>query len=68
MTVADTIKEFLTSWIDEHADLIADIHQQAWEFAELGLREFRTGRLLADTLETAGFTVERGVAGMGYLR
>ncbi len=64
MTVADTIKEFLTSWIDEHADLIADIHQQAWEFAELGLREFRTGRLLADTLETAGFTVERGVAGM----
>lgn len=35
-----------------------------WSFAELGLQEERSAGLLADTLEKAGFTVERGLAGM----
>ena len=35
-----------------------------WEYAELGLQEFESSKLLADTLEAAGFTVERGLAGM----
>jgi aminobenzoyl-glutamate utilization protein B len=40
------------------------ISDAIWSYAELGLEEFRSSKLLADTLEEAGFTVERGVAGM----
>lgn len=40
------------------------ISDTIWEYAELGLQEFRSAELLASTLEEAGFTVERGLAGM----
>ena len=40
------------------------ISDSIWSYAELGLQEFRSSKLLADTLEQAGFTVERGLAGM----
>ena len=40
------------------------IAAELWEYAETALRENRSAALLADTLEAAGFTVERGVAGM----
>ena len=35
-----------------------------WSYAELGLEEYKSSKLLADTLEDAGFQVARGVAGM----
>ena len=35
-----------------------------WSYAELGLEEYRSAKLLADGMEAAGFRVERGVAGM----
>jgi aminobenzoyl-glutamate utilization protein B len=41
-----------------------DISDEIWEFAELGLVEFKSSKLLADTLESAGFQIEREVAGM----
>jgi aminobenzoyl-glutamate utilization protein B len=40
------------------------ISDAIWSYAELGLHEYRSSGLLADTLERAGFKVERGVAGM----
>ncbi|MFQ5777299.1 MAG: amidohydrolase [Terriglobia bacterium] len=40
------------------------IATELWEYAETALRENRSAALLVDTLEAAGFTVERGVAGM----
>jgi len=40
------------------------ISDSIWSYAELGLHENRSSSLLADTLERAGFTVERGLAGM----
>jgi aminobenzoyl-glutamate utilization protein B len=40
------------------------ISDAIWSYAELGLQEFKSSKLLADTLEEAGFRVERGVAGM----
>ncbi|MCD6286003.1 MAG: amidohydrolase, partial [Anaerolineae bacterium] len=57
-------KQVALRWIDEHQDLIVDAHQKAWDFAEVGLQEMQTSKLLADILEENGFTVERGVAGM----
>jgi len=35
-----------------------------WSYAELGLQEFRSSALLIKELEEAGFTVEKGLAGM----
>ncbi|MFH1639456.1 MAG: amidohydrolase [Chloroflexota bacterium] len=35
-----------------------------WSYAELGLEEYKSSKLLTDTLEGAGFKVDRGVAGM----
>jgi aminobenzoyl-glutamate utilization protein B len=40
------------------------ISDAIWGYAELGMQEFKSSELLADTLEEAGFTVERGAAGI----
>jgi len=40
------------------------ISDAIWSYAELGLQEYKSSELLARTLEEAGFTVERGLAGM----
>jgi len=57
-------KEYALNWIDENRGRIIEISDKVWEFAELGLVEFKSSRLLADELERNGFKVERGVAGM----
>lgn len=41
-----------------------DISDQIWQFAELGMQEFKSSALLIKTLEDEGFTVEKNVAGM----
>lgn len=38
------------------------VARRIWEFAEPGYQEVRSSKLLADTLENAGFQVDRGVA------
>jgi aminobenzoyl-glutamate utilization protein B len=48
----------------ETVERFGKISDAIWEYAELGLQEFRSSKLLADTLEQAGFKVERGLAGM----
>jgi aminobenzoyl-glutamate utilization protein B len=40
------------------------ISDSIWNYAELGMQEFRSSALLIRTLEEDGFSVERGVAGM----
>lgn len=59
-----TIKDTALAWIDAHQELITDIHKKAWEFAEIGLQEFKTSELIADVLEKHGFEVVRGIAGI----
>ncbi|MBD3159436.1 MAG: amidohydrolase [Candidatus Lokiarchaeota archaeon] len=41
-----------------------EVSDKVWEFAELGLQEFKSAALIADTLEEYGFEVNRKVAGM----
>lgn len=41
-----------------------NISDSIWNFAELGLREFRSSAILIKALEGEGFAVEKGVAGM----
>lgn len=57
-------KEIGLQWIDENEKKIIGWSDKAWEYAELGLLEFKTAKLFADAIESYGFTVERGVAQM----
>ncbi len=41
-----------------------NISDAIWNYAELGMQEFKSSALLIKTLEEEGFTVEKGVAGM----
>ncbi|MBY9004240.1 MAG: amidohydrolase [Candidatus Lokiarchaeota archaeon] len=51
-------------WIKENITKLSSISDQIWEFSETGLEEKKSSKLLADTLEEAGFSVKRGVADM----
>ena len=57
-------KEIAVNWIEENKEKIAKISDMIWRYAELGLQEYKSSKLLADTLEKYGFKVTRGVAGM----
>jgi aminobenzoyl-glutamate utilization protein B len=59
-------KKLVLDWLSqpEVVEKFGKISDAIWEFAELGMQEFKSSKLLADTLEAAGFAVERGVAGM----
>jgi aminobenzoyl-glutamate utilization protein B len=50
--------------VEENQGVLIDVHQKIWEYAEVGLREFKTAKLLVDRLEREGFVVDKGVAGM----
>jgi len=52
------------TWIEENHTRIIEISDAIWEFAELGLIEFKSSGLLAEELERYGFKVEKGIAGM----
>ena len=59
-------KQAVFDWLGrpDTVEKFGRISDKIWEYAELGLQEFNSSKLLADTLEAAGFTVERGLAGM----
>jgi aminobenzoyl-glutamate utilization protein B len=58
------LKDKAWKWIDEHRDEFIEVSDRVWEYAELGLVEFKSSELHAETLERHGFKVDRGVAGM----
>ena len=57
-------KERAISWIDENSRNIIAVSDKIWDFAEVGLQEFRSSALLVEELEKAGFRVQKGVAGI----
>ena len=62
--MSQAAKQKALSWIDENESRIIEVSDKIWEFAELGLQEFKSSALLAEELTKAGFKVEMGVAGM----
>ncbi len=58
------IKKQALAFIDEKAGLITDVSDQIWDFAELSLREFKSGELYAKVLAKEGFAVEHPFAGI----
>ena len=59
-------KKLALEWLSQSQQLekFGKISNAIWSYAELGLQEHNSSKLLADTLEQAGFKVERGLAGM----
>jgi len=58
------LKEKAWGWIDEHKDEFIEVSDKIWGYAELGLCEDKSSKLLAEKLEKYGFRVKLGVAGM----
>lgn len=54
----------IVEWIEKNQKKFIKISDEIWNYAELGLFEVKSSKLLADTLEEAGFTIEMGVADM----
>ncbi|NWF55332.1 MAG: amidohydrolase [Syntrophaceae bacterium] len=50
-------------WIEANSAQLIDLSKKIWKYAELGLEEHRSFRVLADFLSAGGFTLEEGVAG-----
>src|SRR5690348_219298 len=45
-----------SAWVEANAGRIARLSDSLWDYAELAFQEHRSSKLLADTLESAGFT------------
>ncbi|RMF85210.1 MAG: amidohydrolase [Nitrospinota bacterium] len=43
---------------------MVEVSRTIWDYAEIGLLEFRSAKLLVEKLRAAGFTVEEGIADM----
>ncbi len=55
-----TEKQAAVAAIEEKADLVAQVADQIWSFAELSLQEEQSAALYCRVLEQEGFKVERG--------
>src|SRR5690242_471655 len=62
-------KQFVFEFLDRNAKAVGLIGDSVFQFAELGMQEYETAKLLTETLEGAGFRVERGISGFptGFL-
>ena len=62
--VADDGSQAVLDALDASSARHAEVARELWKLAEVGYQEEKSANLLASELEKAGFTVERGVAGM----
>ena len=58
------IAEDIIHSIKDHKDNFQDVAIEIWEFAELGYQEIKSSNRLAESLESEGFKIEKGVAGI----
>lgn len=58
------MKDTAWNWIENHKDMLIEISDKIWEYAEYGLCEEKSSKLHADTLRKNGFKVKLGVATM----
>jgi aminobenzoyl-glutamate utilization protein B len=58
------VKEIAWKWINERRDEFIEISDKIWEYAELGLVETKSSKLIAEKLREHDFRVTHGVAGM----
>ncbi len=59
-------KQTALDWLNrpQVVERFGRISDTIWSYAELGLQEFKSSKLLIETLEAEGFSIEKGLAGM----
>ena len=62
--IPDAERRKIFQTLETNQEKFWKISDAIWSYAELGLEEYKSAKLLADTLESAGFKLERGVAGL----
>jgi metal-dependent amidase/aminoacylase/carboxypeptidase family protein len=58
-------KETACKWIDDHRDELSKVSDDVWGFAEYGLLEEKSSRLIASTLERHGLRASSEAQGKG---
>ena len=58
------VKEIAWDWVDQNQNRIIEVADTIWGYAELGLTEVKSSKLLQEELKKHGFKVDAGVAGM----
>ncbi|UCE41005.1 MAG: amidohydrolase [Candidatus Aminicenantes bacterium] len=61
-TMDDPVKKEALRTIDQKAQLLIDVSDKIWEYAEIALMEYQSSELLEEVLEKEGFRVEKDVA------
>jgi hypothetical protein len=56
-------KAYCFEYLERNAKAIATLNDSIFYFAELGMQEIETAKLMTDLLEQGGFKVERGISG-----
>jgi aminobenzoyl-glutamate utilization protein B len=62
--VTKNLKPLAVNWVNDNAAFLIDVHDKIWNWAEVGLQEFKTAEYLMGLLDAKEFAIERGVAGM----
>src|SRR3974377_344462 len=60
----DALKKEALAKVDARQQLVQQMVDEIFSYAELGFQEFETSKYVTGILEQNGFTVERGVAGV----
>lgn len=63
-TALPSAKQCAFDYVERNADAIAQLGDNIYYYGELGMQEYRSAGLMADTLEQHGFQVARGISGM----
>ena len=56
------VKEIAWKWIEDNKNLLTTISDEIWRYAELGLVEYKSSKLISEELKKHGFKIEMGVA------
>ena len=56
-------KSFVFNFLDRNAVAVATLGDSIFYFGELGMQEVESAKLMTETLENEGFSVERGISG-----
>ena len=60
----DNAKKAALAAIDEKNELIAEVADSIWDYAELSMQEVKSAALFVKVLKEEGFQVEEGICGI----
>ena len=60
----DTKKQAALAAVENKKELLQQVADSIWAYAELSLQEYRSAALYEQVLEEEGFTVEKGICGI----